>query len=1250
MKLKTKKLTAVILFWVMVIPLFRYPITVFADIEKYPYTMFASSKEEGAITVNSGNFCINGSVATGGTIVSNGNMNVNGTKIENVEEGMIYLFEKIDEVYFSTTNVECFAEDYSINEMNLNINSAYVCYGNVNLQGNVSLNGAVKAYSDINISGENINANNLVVMSKYGDVNISGGNVSMTGLIYAPFGEITVSAQNVNLNNVVIIAEKITLNGGNVNVNYNSSIAGMLGNVSELLYISYDEWKYMEDENINDIPDFLEDINNWSKLLDSDGEGLPDSFEDFFGSDSWVIDTDGDGLNDYFEVMMTYTNPATADTDGNGVSDSDEDLDGDGLNNLEEYTLGTEPQYNDTDSDGLSDGEEVNTYGTDPLKVDTDEDGLSDGDEVYIGTSPLSADSDGDGTLDCDEKTKQTFIHVVENEDCLVDEVILTMSATGNIRNTTTVESVMNKDIICSEVVGLAGEPFSIESESQFDSATISFRIDQSKLGETSFDSLMFLWYNEEDYEFVELETIYDYDNSIVSVETTHFSRYMLVDKNKWFDVWNQSINYTGMTDEQAVCNTILAVDCSGSMADNDATSYDSVNGVNICNRYAAALSFIDFMGENDKIGVVTFNSTATQACGLTSDTAVLKKAVLGFKSNGGTSFNEALKKSITMLSNSGDVQKKIILLTDGESDVSLTVLAKAKKAGIKIYTIGLGDSSDSVLKEIADYTVGEFFKAFSSEELEKIYQEIGVGNDFNKTDSDNDGLYDIVETTGIRIQNGNTIYGCNPEEKDTDKDGLTDGAEIDPEIRWKWAKNYPSSVPEIIREKQYYFVMKSDPVLDSDTDGDGYDDISDTEPIKYNDYSFLDNEIHNIQYMNDAVSGYSYVEVRSDGVATPYVSIGSYENTDLQDFRFVWCEQGYKIYSVAREDDNMVLTVDIDNDSYRVILAPDENKPEQIWEVLPGKNDYGQGNSGTGLVLRSKALNYSEEVGKPLYMTYVYDQMMASSNLGEDEEVVIRSSTNWIRFGEMTLNYNGWENTGNSYSEEIINKYMENREIGLSDENIEMYHGKSMLLFQGGGSFPALKYGEYFMDYNGCGIIGAYNALVLAGEEVDFFKLALEIEMHAINSKIGVGDNFLPGKLGTDITKLGLCLNAYGLSYTTYSVDDYDNYTEACEAYDAALAEGKVGLLSYNWNWLDSSDAENFQFINDWFGMDVYLAEHVIAVEYNLSMLSNPLVIFNEGNYVDTYMRYGTLKEAFEAGSDSVTRFKYGYIIDMEG
>jgi hypothetical protein len=80
------------------------------------------------------------------------------------------------------------------------------------------------------------------------------------------------------------------------------------------------------------------------------------------------------------------------------------DDDNDGLSNSQEESLGTDPEIDDTDSDGLLDGEEVNQHGTDPLNPDSEDDGLSDGDEINLyNTSPTNADTDGDGLTDGEE-------------------------------------------------------------------------------------------------------------------------------------------------------------------------------------------------------------------------------------------------------------------------------------------------------------------------------------------------------------------------------------------------------------------------------------------------------------------------------------------------------------------------------------------------------------------------------------------------------------------------------------------------------------------------------------------------------------------------------------------------------------------------------------------------------------------------------------------------------------------------------
>ena len=67
-----------------------------------------------------------------------------------------------------------------------------------------------------------------------------------------------------------------------------------------------------------------------------------------------------------------------------------EDLDADGLVAADETANGSDPRNPDSDSDGISDGDEVNHYGTDPLRADTDGDGQADAMELAAGTSPLA--------------------------------------------------------------------------------------------------------------------------------------------------------------------------------------------------------------------------------------------------------------------------------------------------------------------------------------------------------------------------------------------------------------------------------------------------------------------------------------------------------------------------------------------------------------------------------------------------------------------------------------------------------------------------------------------------------------------------------------------------------------------------------------------------------------------------------------------------------------------------------------------
>ncbi len=162
---------------------------------------------------------------------------------------------------------------------------------------------------------------------------------------------------------------------------------------------------------------------------DVDEDGVIASLEATAGSNPLMVDSDGDGYSDKIEICFdgdcdTYTpypagldlNPANPDTDGDGMhdqwenvngfnpldpSDAGLDADSDGVINLDEFLMGTDPQGGDTDSDGLLDGLEI-SIGTSTTNVDSDGDGMSDGWEYFNGLDPLAS---GDASLDADLDT-----------------------------------------------------------------------------------------------------------------------------------------------------------------------------------------------------------------------------------------------------------------------------------------------------------------------------------------------------------------------------------------------------------------------------------------------------------------------------------------------------------------------------------------------------------------------------------------------------------------------------------------------------------------------------------------------------------------------------------------------------------------------------------------------------------------------------------------------------------------------------
>ncbi len=162
-----------------------------------------------------------------------------------------------------------------------------------------------------------------------------------------------------------------------------------------------------------------------------------------------------------------------------GISDSEIDLDNDGIKNKDEIIFGTNPNLPDTDEDGLTDYEEIYTYNTDPLVVDTDDDKLNDGDEIVLGFSPLVRDTDGNGIIDGEEYILQNVNSDRFNEDIysnnLAIPVDLIVSAKGNANNNINITEYTgclkgDERSYVGKIIEIAG--------SEINSGSISFELD----------------------------------------------------------------------------------------------------------------------------------------------------------------------------------------------------------------------------------------------------------------------------------------------------------------------------------------------------------------------------------------------------------------------------------------------------------------------------------------------------------------------------------------------------------------------------------------------------------------------------------------------------------------------------------------------------------------------------------------------------------------------------------------------------
>jgi Ca-activated chloride channel family protein len=206
------------------------------------------------------------------------------------------------------------------------------------------------------------------------------------------------------------------------------------------------------------------------------------------------------------------------------------------------------------------------------------------------------------------------------------------------------------------------------------------------------------------------------------------------------------------VADERKQATVVMVTDTSGSMLATDVAP-DRLSAAKV-----AAKSLTGKLPSDFKLGLVTFGSTADQLVAPTDDKQAVIRAIAGLKVHGATAMGDGLSLALdaaqARIPRAVRPPAAIVLLSDGSNTRGqdpITVATKARKAGIRVYTVALGTQTGvlqtkdakgnpktepvppdtGTLQEIARSTGGRFYNVADAGRLQEIYA--GLGTRFAK-------------------------------------------------------------------------------------------------------------------------------------------------------------------------------------------------------------------------------------------------------------------------------------------------------------------------------------------------------------------------------------------------------------------------------------------------------------------------------------------------------------------------------------
>jgi len=144
-------------------------------------------------------------------------------------------------------------------------------------------------------------------------------------------------------------------------------------------------------------------------------------------------------------------------------------------------------------------------------------------------------------------------------------------------------------------------------------------------------------------------------------------------------------------------------------------------------------VKLIDGLGPQDSVAIYTFDQRLVIRQEFTTDKNAAKRAALRTRAEGATALFDALSGAAQELSQRSG-KKVLILFTDGDDNSSAlnasAAVARAKKAGVPLYTIAEGEAMHSknlrkLLDDLSQRTGGAAYEVKKPGEIEQVFHEI---------------------------------------------------------------------------------------------------------------------------------------------------------------------------------------------------------------------------------------------------------------------------------------------------------------------------------------------------------------------------------------------------------------------------------------------------------------------------------------------------------------------------------------------